>query len=107
MLDRRRELDEAEFEQWMLLETQAMCAKENGRPLVVDHLNTLAQVLQFRQAFGANLVHVHLYASDPTLQGRYAKRVEGQTNPPAYEDVNQLKDPDEIDALKQDADVRI
>jgi adenylosuccinate synthase len=108
ILDRRRDLDQAAHEQWMLLETQAMCASENDdRPLVVDHLDTLAQVLQFRQAFGANLVHVHLYASDPTLQGRYAKRVQGQTSPPAYEDVNQLKDPDEIDALKQDADVRI
>jgi adenylosuccinate synthase len=108
ILDRRRDLDQAEHEQWMLLETQAMCGSEkDDRPLVVDHLETLAQVLQFRQAFGANLVHVHLYASDPTLQGRYAKRVEGQTSPPAYEDVNQLKDPDEIDALKQDADVRI
>ncbi|PWK45900.1 adenylosuccinate synthetase [Pseudomonas sp. OV226] len=108
ILDRRRDLDTAAHEQWMLLKTQAMCASENDdRPLVVDHLDTLAQVLQFRQAFGANLVHVHLYASDPTLQGRYAKRVEGQTSPPAYEDVNQLKDPVEIEALKQDADVRI
>ncbi|WP_192564490.1 adenylosuccinate synthetase [Pseudomonas gozinkensis] len=108
ILDRRRDLDQGTHEQWMLLETQAMCASEgDDRPLVVDHLDTLAQVLQFRQAFGANLVHVHLYASDPTLQGRYAKRIEGQTSPPAYEDVNQLKDPDEIEALKQDADVRI
>ena len=49
ILDRRRDLDTAAHEQWMLLETQAMCASENDdRPLVVDHLDTLAQVLQFR-----------------------------------------------------------
>lgn len=108
MLDRRRELDDVDFDQWMLLETHAMCEKEkDGRPLVVDHLNTLEQVLQFRQAFGANLVHVHLYASDPTLQARYAKRVEGEPHPLRYDDVNQLRNDAEIQALKDDADVRV
>ncbi|MDR6579774.1 adenylosuccinate synthetase [Pseudomonas extremaustralis] len=106
MLDRRHEAKDVD--QWMLRETQAVCTQENdGQPLVVDHLNTLAQVLQFRQAFGANLVHVHLYASDPTLQGRYAKRIEGQANPLPYDEVNQLKDQTEIQALKDDADVRV
>jgi adenylosuccinate synthase len=108
ILDRRRDLDQAAHEQWMFLETQAMCASENDdRPLVVDHLDTLAQVLQFRQAFGANLVHVHLYASDSTLQERYATRVGGGANPVPYDQVNQLRDQDEIQALKDDADVRI
>lgn len=104
--DRRHEAKDAD--QWMLRETQAACeAEKDGRPLVVDHLNTLAQVLQFRRVFGANLVHVHLYASDPTLHGRYAKRIEGEANPMSYGEVNQLKDQAEIQALKDDADVRI
>ncbi|WLG66271.1 adenylosuccinate synthetase [Pseudomonas brassicacearum] len=104
--DRRHEAKDTD--QWMLRETQAVCeAQKDGRPLVVDHLNTLAQVLQFRQIFGANLVHVHLYASDPTLHGRYAKRIEGQANPLSYDEVNQLKDQTEIQALKDDADVRV
>lgn len=108
ILDRRRELEESEYEQWMLLETKAICAKEkDGRPLVVDHLDTLAQVLQFRQAFGANLVHVHLYASDPTLQERYANRTQGEADPLPYVEVNQLREQGEIKALKEDADVRI
>ncbi|WP_017736023.1 adenylosuccinate synthetase [Pseudomonas sp. CBZ-4] len=108
MLDRRRELDDVDSDQWMLLETLVMCDKEKaGRPLVVDHLNTLEQVLQFRQAFGADLVHVHLYASDPTLHERYAKRVEGESDPSPYDEVNQLSDQSEIQALKDDADVRI
>ncbi|MGY3306897.1 adenylosuccinate synthase [Pseudomonas sp. PvR086] len=108
MIDRRRELDGVEFDQWMLLETQAMCKREEGgRPLVVDHLDTLAQVLQFRQAFGADLVHVHLYASDPTLQARYAKRVESESDHLPYGDVNPLRDEAEIQALKDDADVRV
>ncbi|MFJ2684425.1 adenylosuccinate synthetase [Pseudomonas sp. NPDC087342] len=106
MPDRRHEAKDVD--QWMLRETQAVCEQaEDGRPLVVDHLNTLAQVLHFRQVFGANLVHVHLYASDPTLQGRYAERVEGQVNPLPYDEVNPLKDQTEIQALKDDADVRV
>ncbi|WP_285415101.1 adenylosuccinate synthetase [Pseudomonas sp. efr-133-TYG-5] len=106
MLDRRHE--STGVDQWMLRETQAVCGQENDeRPLVVDHLNTLAQVLQFRKVFGANLVHVHLYASDPTLQGRYAARMKGQANPSPYDEVNQLKDQTEIQALKDDADVRV
>jgi len=104
--DRRHEAKDAD--QWMLRETQVVCeAEKDDRPLVVDHLNTLAQVLQFRQVFGANLVHVHLYASDPTLHGRYAKRIEGQPSPLSYDEVNQLKDQTEIQALKDDADVRV
>ncbi|NTZ96984.1 adenylosuccinate synthetase [Pseudomonas koreensis] len=108
MLDRRRELDDADFDQWMLLETHAMCEKEqDGRPLVVDHLNTFEQVLQFRQTFGADLVHVHLYASDVTLHERYATRVKGESDPSPYDEVNQLRDDAEIQALKDDADVRV
>lgn len=108
MLDRRRELGDADADQWMLLKTQSMCEKNNdGRSLVVDHLNTLGEVLRFRQAFGADLVHVHLYASDSTLQTRYAKRTEADADPSPYDDVNQLKDQAEIQALKDDADVRI
>lgn len=106
MPDRRHEAKDVD--QWMLRETQAACEQEkDGRPLVVDHLNTLAQVLQFRQVFGANLVHVHLYASDPTLQGRYAERIEEQPKPLPYNEVNRLKDHTEIQALKDDADVRV
>lgn len=104
--DRRHEAEE--IDQWMLRETRAMCEQEKGgRPLVVDHLNTPAQVLDFRQAFGANLVHVHLYASDATLHARYAKRIEGQANPLPYDEVNQLKEQADIQALKDDADVRV
>ncbi|OSR74437.1 Adenylosuccinate synthetase [Pseudomonas syringae pv. actinidiae] len=108
ILDRRRDLDAVEHAQWMLRQTEAMCSIEDDwLPLVVDHLDTLAQVLEFRRIFGANLVHVHLYASDNTLQERYAQRVEGSAHHAPYEDVNQLKDQVEIDALKKDADVRI
>ncbi|RMN34752.1 Adenylosuccinate synthetase [Pseudomonas coronafaciens pv. coronafaciens] len=108
MLDRRRELDDVDVDRWMLLETQVICQKEKeGRPLVVDHLHTLDQVLQFRQTFGADLVHVHLYASDPTLQERYAKRIDGELDPLSYDEVNPLRDDAEIQALKDDADVRV
>lgn len=107
LIDRRRELTKAENAPWMLEATKAICLKEqDGRPLVVDHLNSLSEVQQFRLTFGTNLVHVHLYASEPTLRARYAERSElGESS--AYDQVNQLNDPAEIDALKKDADVRI
>lgn len=108
ILDRQRELDGDDFDRSLLAKTQVMCEKERGnRLLVVDHLNTFAQVLQFRQAFGADLVHVHLYASDPTLQARYTERVEGEFDPLPYVEVNRLRDDSEIQALKDDADVRV
>ncbi|MDI1330895.1 adenylosuccinate synthetase [Pseudomonas sp.] len=108
LYDRRRELDDSQYAQWMLIETKEICTtQKDERPLVVDHLVTLKQVLEFREAFGANLVHVHLYASDKTLHGRYEKRVNGEANPSPYDQVNQLKDSAEINALKEDADVRI
>jgi adenylosuccinate synthase len=108
LMDRRRELDETQHAQWMLVETKEICAaQKEDRPLVVDHLATLKQVLQFREAFGANLVHVHLYASDKTLHERYEKRVKGETDPVPYDEINQLKELEEIHALKEDADVRI
>lgn len=108
ILDRRRELEAADNEQWMLQEIKVRCAKDaKGPPLVVDHLNTLGQVLEFRKTFGANLIHVHLYASDRTLQNRYAERVKDQTDPVPYDQVNQLRGQAQIELLKADADVRI
>lgn len=108
LIDRRRELDEVEQTQWMLLATKAICAdRADRRPLVVDHLDSVEQVTQFRQAFGANLVHVHLYASDPTLRSRYATRTQGDDEALPYDQINQLRDDAEIRALKADADVRI
>ncbi|MDD1947725.1 AAA family ATPase [Pseudomonas carnis] len=102
LIDRRRDLDDNQRAQWMLVETKEICAdQKDDRPLVVDHLDTLKQVLQFRETFGANLVHVHLYASDKTLHERYEKRVEGRTNPAAYDELNQLRDPEEINSLKE------
>lgn len=73
--------------------------------IVVDHLTSPAQVAQFRQEFGENLVHVHLYASADTLIQRY-KGTEGSAAVP-YDEVDHLTNQDDIVALKNDADVRI
>ncbi|MDH0302263.1 MULTISPECIES: adenylosuccinate synthetase [unclassified Pseudomonas] len=108
LIDRRRELGESEQTQWMLEATKAICADgHDGRPLVVDHLDSLEQVIQFRQAFGGNLIHVHLYASEPTLRERFAARAPDAAPTLSYDEVNQLKDQAQISALKADADVRI
>ncbi len=59
LIDRRRELDTPDLSQWMLYATQAICKYQNDdRPLVIDHLDSLEQLLHFRQVFRANLVYV-------------------------------------------------
>lgn len=108
VINRLHDLDESAHAQRMLLATKEICAADkSGRPLVIDYLNTLEQVMQFRESFEANLVHVHLYASDATLRARYGKRMEGEKGATPYEQINQLTDPEQITALKEDADVRI
>lgn len=108
LIDRRSELDDAQNAEWMLNETKRICeTNETGQPLVVDHLDSKNQVLMFRETFGTNLVHVHLYASNETLRKRYEKKFEDKGDPAPYDEINQLRDPSEIKFLKEDADVRI
>lgn len=78
-----------------------------AKSVVVDHLSTPAEVAQFRRVFGEDLIHVHLYASNETLQARYARTEGARENAPSYAEIDHLKDEQDIDALKNDADVRI
>ncbi|MFT4510341.1 adenylosuccinate synthetase [Caballeronia sp. 15711] len=93
---------------WLLDATQEVLkALDPAKSVVVDHLSSPAQVAQFRRVFGEDLIHVHLYASNETLQDRYARTEGTREDAPSYAEVDHLKDEQDIDALKNDADVRI
>src|SRR5688572_19184 len=66
LLEYRRELDQETGSKWLLsaLEQQINAKAEDTRPIVIDHLHSIEQVLQFRHRFHQDLTHVHLYAED-------------------------------------------
>nr|WP_291121085.1 adenylosuccinate synthetase [Hydrogenophaga sp.] len=108
LMRRAQELNAASESRWALHSTlAALKTLDPTKPVVVDHLSTPQQVLQFREAFGENLVHVHLYASTATLLERYAHTEGFGGNAATYDEIDHLKEQSSIDALKDDADVRI
>lgn len=108
LIDRGKEQDAATSSSWMLLAVnEALKSLDPSTPVIVDHLSSLAQVLQFRHAFGESLVHVHLYATNATLQERYLAAEGAGESVPSYAQIDHLSDPADVEALKSDADVRI
>lgn len=108
LIERGRQQDKATDSRWMLYATrEVLKSLDETKPVVVDHLSSPEQVLQFRHEFGENLVHVHLYAKDETLRERYAQTEGAVEGAPTYEDIDHLKNQEDIVALKNDADVRI
>jgi len=53
---------------------QKQLAKKDGLDVIVDAVRISAQVEKFRAAFGPAVVHVHLWASEGTLQKRFEAR---------------------------------
>lgn len=97
-----------EVSSWMAKATRAVIdSLVADSPVVVDHLRSPQQVLEFRKLFGENLVHVHLYASQETLRSRYSEGNGKLDGAPPYEEVDHLTDDDHVRDLRDDADVRI
>lgn len=91
----------------LLLDTQRCLENiDLNTSIVVDYLNSYEEVLQFRGEYRENLIHVHLYASDSTLKDRFSNVNRGKSDL-FYDEINHLKDQSTIDALKDDADVRV
>ena len=108
LIERGLQADKATDSKWLLYATQEVLkGLDPTRSIVIDHLSTPAQVAQFRKVFGEDLIHVHLYASNQTLQERYARTEGQQAGAPPYAEIDHLKDEGDIRALKDDADVRI
>lgn len=93
---------------WVIQGVLAVLAGlDEHRGVVVDHLSSPAQVAAFRRQFGPSLIHVHLYADQPTLLARYAALDGLGEDTPTYDAIDHLKRQEDIVALKHDADVRI
>lgn len=108
LAERGRQQDSTTGSKWMLYATrQALETLAPTKSVVVDHLSTPEQVLQFRREFGERLIHVHLYASEETLRKRYAQTDGAIDSAPSYDEIDHLTEQEAILALKKDADVRI
>lgn len=79
--------------------------------VVVDGIRIQAQIDAIRNAFGRDVVHLHLYAPPDELALRYeARRASGQSEIeelPSYEDVARNATEASVSELARDADVAI
>lgn len=107
LIEEARFLDEQSNSKWIVagVQPQFELLKDDEPGIVVDHVSSAEQVRQFRECFGTNLVHVHLYATQETLLKRYAE-AEHAADAPDYSDIDHLT-PESVESLKTDADVRI
>lgn len=77
--------------------------------IVVDNIRTGAQLESFRKETKFNIVHIHLYARTDELQRRFDKKIKNSPNEKAksYLQADLIKNDEDIDEFKKDADVRI
>lgn len=94
-----------------ILERALSLSKELSKdiPIVVDNIRNSSQLEKFRQNHDLEIIHVHLYASKDELQKRFEERkatlgLSGSTD---YFQSDHLKNLEDIESFKLDADVRI
>lgn len=75
--------------------------------VVVDAVRMERQIESIRKAFGPKAVHVHLTASSTELQQRYSRRKGKIKELSAYQDVRESQTEDQIEVLKEVADIVI
>jgi adenylosuccinate synthase len=104
------DLDRATNHQWLLGHVVKVAATlAETQPIVVDNVRTWDQLQYFRTYRGFSVIHAHLWAPRTILEQRYktknAERPEeaGQS----YTDADLIKKEKDIEAFKNDADVRI
>lgn len=107
LIKEARRQNEKSNSQWIVegVKPQFELLHDDEPGIVVDQVSSVEQVRQFREHFGTNLVHVHLYATQETLLKRYAE-IEGSSGTPTYDEIDHLAAAD-VESLKADADVRI
>lgn len=103
-------LDEETDHRW-LFEAYEMYANSlpPDEPVVIDNIRTAEQLEHFRKNRRLDVMHVHLYAPRDVLQSRFERhlaerKMEAASN---YDDADPLKDLEDIESFKRDADVRI
>ena len=81
----------------------------DSEPVVIDNIRTAEQLECFRTSRHLDVLHVHLYAPKEVLQGRFDKVIakRKQETASSYDEADPLKDLEDIESFKRDADVRI
>jgi len=108
LIDQARDEDSQSDSRWVL---NGVMARLEGLPpeksVVVDQVSSPSQVLAFRKEFGSQLAHVHLYASQETLQERFQHTEPERATETKYTEIDHLNDDNDVVWLMRDADVRI
>jgi adenylosuccinate synthase len=104
------ELDSKTNHQWVLDEVIKEASKLPGdQPIVVDNVRTWNQLQHFRTYHSFSVVHAHLWGPRKVLEQRYKQKnneLPGKTVQ-TYTDADLIKNERDIEAFKNDADVRI
>lgn len=108
LLAKGRELDAERGPDWLIDAIIERLRRMGSFPgVVVDHVTSPSQLTALRKRFGTDLVHIHLWASEATLHNRYGVEVGHAVSPEGYRAIDHLSNDAHVDALKDDADVRI
>ena len=92
---------------WLLKDFSAASSYDSQTRYVVDSIRVCEQAKLFREAFGRNVVHIHLEAPPDTLKMRFEARRAQFGYEQSYETAKKNKTERNIDNLKNDADISI
>lgn len=104
------DLDKQTNHRWLLDEVIKEATNLTGEPpIVVDNVRTWDQLQHFRTYHGFSVIHAHLWAPKKILEQRYSKKNAERPDEAgqSYTDADLIKNEKDIQAFKNDADVRI
>lgn len=105
------EMDARTGGKWLYDEVMKIAEGDGvGERVVVDNVRTQEQMEHFRASSEIAAIHVHLYVHDKDAldqRWRERERIRGITVVNAYPDADLVKDEEDIQHFKNDADVRI
>jgi len=85
--------------------------KEETEPLVVDSIRRCEQLEHFRRHYAFRVIHAHLWASPQILKARFSARNAiidpKERESITYEQADLIKDENDIEKFRRDADVRV
>jgi len=95
---------------WVLDAVLRVLENKPNANVVVDAVRISAQVERFRERFGPQITHVHLWASEKTLEKRFEERkAQGRESDAfmTYQRANLNKTESEVDYLAREADLAV
>ncbi|WP_417450873.1 adenylosuccinate synthetase [Kordiimonas sp.] len=93
---------------WVLDEVKKLHGRlKRETPIVVDCLRNFKQIRHFRKQYEFEVTHVHLYARQGALESRFRKKLTNKTAELSHAEMSLLGEADDIENIKNDADIRI